>query len=81
MVYVNEWQTDHTAQSRNAGPEAVVDVSWSYDPETVQRDFERAIAGHRQVPPAAEHPTGFGARQPVRNQYWLTARKVAPAGA
>ncbi|CKS77454.1 mce associated transmembrane protein [Mycobacterium tuberculosis] len=81
VVYVNEWQTDHTrAQLATRGPKLVVDVL-SYDPETVQRDFERArsLATDRYRPQLSIQQDSVRESGPVRNQYWVTDSAVLSA--
>ncbi|COX90941.1 mce associated transmembrane protein [Mycobacterium tuberculosis] len=58
----------------------MVDVL-SYDPETVQRDFERArsLATDRYRPQLSIQQDSVRESGPVRNQYWVTDSAVLSA--
>ncbi|QUR65936.1 RDD family protein [Mycobacterium spongiae] len=81
VVYLNEWGTEQTrAQLQLRGPKIVVDML-SYDPETVQSDFEhaRSLATERYRPQLSIQQDAVQESGAVFNQYWVSDSAVLAA--
>lgn len=81
VVYLNQWQSDQTrAQLETLGPRIVIDML-SFEPETLQSDFERArsLATERYRAQLTIQQEAVQEAGAARNQYWVTDSSVLSA--